>query len=361
MLFTGDGLVVNTRALGRRLSGVERYTSELLRCLPGRLRSERPNRTGSGLAGHLWEQLVLPAQLKSDDLLWSPANTGPLGVANQVLTLHDTSVLENPHWYRPAFARWYGWLMPRLVRKVRQVLTVSEYSRERILKTFSLPAERVSVIPCGVNLKQFGPAQTQQINRLRAQYGLPLDYLLFLGTREPRKNLSRLLLAWDLIQGEFPRMPLVIAGGQIAHFAAEVPAVNRPGVLFTGYVPENQLQALYSGARLLLLPSLSEGFGLAALEAMACGTPVLAADAGALPEIIGSAGRLLDPLDVVAWAQEMRSLLKDPDCLKEYSRRGLARAQDFSWENSASQVWSVLEAAQRAGVKTNRPLQRNPL
>jgi glycosyltransferase involved in cell wall biosynthesis len=342
-------LVVNTRALQRRMSGVERYTAELLGHLQKPLRCESPRRAPTGWAGHLWEQVGLPARLKPGELLWSPANTGPLMVENQVLTLHDTIVLEHPGWYRPIFACWYRWLLPRLIRQVQQVLTVSEYSRRRIQAVLSLPSERIRVIPGGVNLERFQPAQVDQIDRLRRMYRLPENYLLFIGTREPRKNLARLLQAWALIQPEYPQSMLVVAGEQNANFAAGDQHTGLLGVLYTGYIPEPYLPALYSGARLFLLPSLTEGFGLPALEAMACGTPVLAADAGALPEVVGDAGRLINPLTVPDWAKEMRDMLNTPDRVQEYRRRGLERAQCFPWKNAAAQVRQVLEEI-RQGV-----------
>ena len=344
-----NGLVVNVRSLSRRLTGVERYTLEVTACLGPALRREKPARDLSPAAGHFWEQLVLPQRIHKGELLWSPVNIGPVAVSNQVLTLHDTSVLDHPEWFKPLFSRWYRAVLPSLVRRVRRVLTVSEHSRQSILKRFKLPAEKVVVIPEGVNRSLFYPAPVGEMARVSQRYELPGKYLLFLGTLEPRKNLERLCDAWRLIQPQVRGVELVIAGSQLPHFAPVsrllAPCEVSPtrGVHYLGYVPDGDLPALYSGASAYLLPSLTEGFGLTALEAMACGTPVIASHAGALPETVGAAGILVDALDVSNWACAMLDLLSDEDCRQEYRRRGLQRARQFTWEHTAQRVLAELE------------------
>lgn len=343
-MMMANGFAANIRSLNRRVTGVERYTAEVSSRLGSFLRCVRPARQLSPAAGHFWEQIVLPQKLHKGELLWSPANIGPLAVSSQVLTLHDTSVLEHPEWFHPLFARWYQAVLPGLVQRVRRVLTVSEHSRGRILKLFNLPPEKVISIPEGVNLTQFQPASQGDILRIRQQYEIKGNYLLFLGTLEPRKNLNRLYEAWRLIQPEQHGAELVIAGSRASQFA---PVSARPGantVRALGYVAEADLPALYSGASAALLPSLTEGFGLTALEAMACGTPVIASRAGALPETVDAAGILVDPLDITAWARAMSALLADEDCRQEYRQRGLRHARQFTWERTAQRVRQELEA-----------------
>ncbi len=340
-----NGLIVNTRSLHRRMSGVERYTAEVSRRFPGCFRLVGPDQTLPSQLGHFWEQVVLPTRLSKGELLWSPANIGPVVVTNQVLTLHDISVLEHPEWFQPWFARWYRVILPILVRRVRRVLTVSEYSRQRILKMFGLPAEQVIAIPAGVDLSRFHTASQAEIERICQRYDLNRDYILFVGTREPRKNLGLLLKAWETIFPEFPGIELVIAGGQASHFASLPPLADSPGIRFLGHVPESDLPALYSGAIMFLLPSVEEGFGLTALEAMACGAPVIASNAGALPETVGDAGILVDPHDPQTWAEAICRLLEDKGCWLEFWQLGLERAEQFSWDKTAQRVWQELETA----------------
>ncbi|MGE5224186.1 MAG: glycosyltransferase family 4 protein [Omnitrophica WOR_2 bacterium] len=350
-----NGFVINARSLDRRLSGVERYTSEVARRLGTQVRREAPGGNLPAGIGHFWEQVILPGKVRDGELLWSPANTGPLAITNQVLTLHDIHVLEHPEWFHPAFAAWYRWALPRLVRRVRRVLTVSEHSRKQIQKYFSLPDDRVIAIAGGVDLAQFKPAPEAAIYQVRQRYGLIHDYVLFVGTIEPRKNLPWLLNTWRMVRTRFPRVDLAIAGDPVSHFTRALPVDSigsrdlQEGIHFLGYVADSDLAALYSGAKILLLPSLTEGFGLTALEAMACGLPVIASKSGALPETVGEGGWLVPPLNSSAWADAIYCLLANRDCWLDYQRRGLENARRFSWDNTAAGVWQELEAARQEG------------
>src|SRR5512146_1388262 len=140
-------IVVNGHFKGRHFAGVERYASEVLRCLGPDTKVVQPPARVAGLRGQLWEQLWLPRLVEKDARLWSPANTGPLAVARQVVTIHDLSVLDHPEWYDPNVRLWYRLLLPRLVQRAEKILTVSEYSRRSILRGLSVPADRVTVVP----------------------------------------------------------------------------------------------------------------------------------------------------------------------------------------------------------------------
>lgn len=329
-------VMVNGRFLKREITGVERYGTEILRCLQDRLQVMPPGRWWRGIGGHLWEQLVLPRQLQSTDLLWSPANTGPLIVHRQVLTLHDISPLEHPSWFTPAFASWYRLFLPVLLRTVRRVVVSSNYMRQKLLSRFALSDERVSVAPGGVDCSIFHPSAVQNLD-------LPARYVLFVGSLQPRKNLVGLLEAWSLIEAEVADVWLVIAGTDGRQFrTVQLPVSQR--VLFLGYVPDASLPGLYAHADLFILPSFEEGFGLPILEAMASGTPVLAAEAGALPEVVSEAGLSFDLHESRTMADSLQLILKDEGLRATLRLRGLARAAEFPWQNSAEKIWSVLEA-----------------
>ncbi len=329
-------IIVNGRCLSRPGTGIERYLTEILDCLADRVSIVRPAANRQGLSGHAWEQLCLPGRVKGGSILWSPANTGPLAVASQVLTVHDLSPLEHPEWFKPAFTAWYRIFLPILLRKVKRVITPSEYVRQRILARFHLPADRVVAIPGGVNRERFSRQEQP------GQFG---RYILFVGSIEPRKNLPTLLAAWKQIGDRHPEVSLVLAGipGNIYQ---EVPIPKDIERLHRiGYVSDANLPALYSGADIFVLPSWEEGFGLPVLEAMACGTPVAASTGGALPEAAGSACLLFPPGDPAALYAALDEGLCDPQLRKSLSERGLEHARQYPWQTTANRIWQTLQEA----------------
>ena len=327
-------VVVNGRFLSRRITGVERYGREILRCLGEHVQVVQPLRYIHGVKGHVWEQIILPGRIPAKSTLWSPANTGPLAVSNQVLTIHDLTPLEHPEWFRPTFTLWYRLILPLLVHRVRRVVTLSEHVRAKLLARFNLSHERVIAIPAGVNLTCFHPLDLPANKR---------RYILFVGSLEPRKNLSVLLEAWKLIENQYPDVSLVLAGitGRVFR-RFNLPAdIDR--VQFAGYVSEDDLPALYAGATVFVLPSLDEGFGLTVLEAMACGTPVLASNGGALPEVVGDAGILFDPNNPSSLARSLSDCLTDGFLNRTLRQKGLERAEHFSWPLAAELIWQILD------------------
>ena len=193
-------------------TGVQRYIRELYCRFNGRIRPVFPERPLHGLTGHLWEQMVLPRIIK-DHLLWSPANTGPLTVTRQVLTIHDLAFLEHPEWFNKRFTTWYRSILPLLARRVRRIITVSEFSKQRLVQLLHVPESRVSVIPKRVD-PRFRPKSGDEIRQIRKKLGIASrTYLLSVSSLEPRKNLSRLLEAWRLSAPRLaPDAWLVIAG-----------------------------------------------------------------------------------------------------------------------------------------------------
>jgi glycosyltransferase involved in cell wall biosynthesis len=336
-------IVINGRALPRRITGVERYACEVVGRLPERIKIIRTRHT-RGLAGHFWEQFILPLQVSSQAVLWSPANSGPVAVSRQIVTIHDLSPLEHPEWFHPGFAKLYQWLLPAIIQRARLLCVPSSYTRSRLLKTRLSISEKVIVIPNGVNHNQFYPRPAAEINSLRMRYGLPESYLLAVGTQQPRKNLNNLLTAWRLVHPQHPGWSLVIAGGKGPQFKPSDLQTVSPGVRMLGYVPDAELPILYSGARAYLSASLEEGFGLTVLEAMACGTPVLAASSGALPEVLGNTGLYFDPLSPQEIANRIESLLDNPAVFMDLALRALERSREMPWERTAQSTLELLES-----------------
>jgi glycosyltransferase involved in cell wall biosynthesis len=333
-------VVVNGRFLARRITGVERYGREILRCMGSnpalssaeRYRVESTRR--QGWIGHAWEQLVLPTKLHEHSVLWSPANTGPLMIRNQVLTIHDLSPLEHPEWFRSSFSVWYRLFLPILAKRVLKIFTPSEYVKKKVVKRFGI--KDVTVTSNGVDRDIFHASSKQRI------VDLPKCYILFVGSLEPRKNLDLLLRTWGELKAEFKDVWLIIVGVSGTVFKAMNFSHAMERVCFLGYVEDETLAGLYANATVFVLPSQDEGFGLPALEAMASGTPVIVSDAGALPEVVGNAGLTFCLSDPVGLNNALKECLSNSHLRSELREKGLKRAQQFCWQTSAELVWKNL-------------------
>ena len=325
-------VVVNGRFLARRVTGVERYGREILRYIGSRSRLESTR--SQGWRGHVWEQLILPTKLQRESILWSPANTGPLLVRDQALTIHDLSPLEHPEWFRAGFAAWYRLFLPVLARRVRDVFTPSEYVKQKVVRRFGIG--NVTVTPNGVDHIVFHPGAKQ------TRIDLPPCYVLFVGTLEPRKNLSTLLQSWNEIKNDFKETWLIIVGVSGSVFKTINLSHDMKRVCFLGYVDDETLAGLYANATLFVLPSQEEGFGLPALEAMASGAPVIVSDGGALPEVVGEAGMTFCLSDRDSLTKTLSECLSNSRLRASLKEKGLERAALFSWETTAEIVWKSL-------------------
>ena len=335
---------VNARFTKQRLTGVQRYAQEVIQHLHQGVQLLSPPEVSLLSRGPLWEQVILPFSIPKCGLLWSPTNTGPLAVSRQVVTIHDASTLDHPEWFHPGFAAWYRFLLPRLARRVRQVITDSHFSKELIVFACQVPEGKVHVVYPGVGA-QFQPALPEQVQAVCERYGLDGSYLLVVGSLEPRKNLPHLFQAWSLVQPQYQNMTVAVIGSRGYPFHDPQLADIPPGVKVLGGVPDADMPVLYSGATALVFPSIYEGFGLHVLEAMACGTPVVASNAASIPEAVGEAGVLFDPYEIEAMAEALKKVIIDIELRQELSSKGLERARQFTWEKTARQVWDVLQAA----------------
>jgi glycosyltransferase involved in cell wall biosynthesis len=333
---------VNLRTLGHGITGVQRYLSDLLPHMPSELASLKPARPLLGIKGHLWEQFCLPVRL-GKRLLWSPGNTGPIGVSRQVLTVHDLASLDHPEWFNQTFARWYAVLLPILIRKVRAIITVSKFSKERILERTGVSPERVHVIPNGID-PRFRPADADKVKELASHYGLTTPYVLSVGSLEPRKNLRLLLDAWRL--GRFDGATLVIVGAS-SHVFAKLELGSFPDtVRLLGRIADEALPVLYSGAAGFVYPSVYEGFGFPPLEALACGCPLLVSDIPVHREVCLDAGQYFDPGCAHSLVAQLDSLLRlDRSQCNLLKDRGIARAAAHRWEQAAHATWQVIRLA----------------
>src|SRR5260370_24295798 len=332
-----NDVVVNTRSLSAGLTGVQRYTAELCERLAGRIAGICPARPLQGVKGHLWEQFRLPSLVRSR-LLWSQVNSGPIVMQHQVVTIHDVAVLDHPEWYNPRCAAWYRWMTPRLVRRASYIMAVSEFTKRRLIDVTDVDEARVIVVPNGVD-DRFSPRSPEEVAIAQAKLAIPSSsYLLSVATSEPRKNLAGQLAAWSRCVPHLPSNAwLVVSGAKGKEHVFRDSQLSNvpPRVHFTGYVPDEDLPALYSGAIGFLYPSFYEGFGLPVLEAMASGIVPIVSKATAPEELAGDAGIAVNPHDHESLASAIIKLVKEVGWREELSRRATKRGTPFRWHRSA--------------------------
>ncbi len=337
-------VALNTRALNLPLTGVQRYVEEIISHAEGPIAGMRPPRAVMGAAGHAWEQGILPL-LVQGRTLFSPSNTGPLAVRRQVVTVHDVVPLDHPEWLNPKFARWYRWLLPKLVRRVAWVIAISEFTRERLIAKTHVAPGRVIVIRHGVN-RGFAPQSRPVIEAAVRRLGLPSGrYFFCLGSLEPRKNLGTLLQAWAAAQKEMDEDVWLVVGGERGAGRVFAPLhlpPSPPRTFWAGRIPDDALAAVYSGALAFVYPSLYEGFGAPPLEALACGTPAIVGGRSAMPEVVGEAGILVDPVRPDDLSQALLDLARDSALRERLVSAGLKRAAQFSWPEAARKTWEIL-------------------
>jgi glycosyltransferase involved in cell wall biosynthesis len=344
-------VAVNTRVVAFQIGGQQRVAAEVTKRL-GAVAEIRPNRPLGGAQGHLWEQVVLPLRARGR-LLWSPSATGPLAYPRQVVTVHDVAFLDVPECFSASFRRLYATLVPALIRRAAKVVTVSEFSRRRILERVAVDPDKVVVIGNGVG-RQFRPQNAGAIAAARAALGLPDRYLLAQATSDRRKNLARTLRAWRSALPELPDdLWLVVSGSRdrLHVFGGADAPVDVPRTRFVGYVAEETLAPLIAGAEAFLFPSLYEGFGIPILEAMACATPVLTSDATATCEVADGKALLVDPADEASIARGIVALATDASLRARLSTIGPPHAARFSWDDVADRYRALFESLDAAAAR----------
>jgi glycosyltransferase involved in cell wall biosynthesis len=358
-------IIINGRFLGQATTGVQRYATEVVRGFDrlleqGAIDSGRydiqiavPRGTNprlmlrhmtvqevGRLRGHAWEQVEL-SRFVPDGLLVNLCNVAPVLRRRQVVTIHDASVFATPEAYSIGFRLWYRVLLSRLAHRATRVLTVSEFSRAELARYCEVEPGRLHVIHHGGDhLDSVVPD-----NSILTRHGLEGNpYVLAVGSRAPHKNFGALLRAIPQIHGAMPDVKIVIVGGRFPRVFG-VGELEAEDALYTGYVSDAELKALYRHARCFVFPSVYEGFGLPPLEAMACECPVVAARAASLPEVCGDAAAYFDPHDPGALAGVILGVLGSRSLELDLRARGLARAGTFTWLNCARRTFGVLEQA----------------
>jgi alpha-1,3-rhamnosyl/mannosyltransferase len=270
------------------------------------------------------------------------------GRAARLVTVHDLSLLTHPEWHPRIRTRLMGWPLPRTIARAHHVITDCEAVRVELIERLRVRPERVSAVPLAPSC-EFRVQAPEVIGAVVHRYRLSAgDYVLFAGALEPRKNLVRLVQAMELLRARWRDVPpLVLVGPSGWRNDEIVTRIRSAGSWLTllGTVPRSDLVALMSGASVLAYPSLSEGFGLPVLEAMACGTAVVAARIGPIVEVAGDAALLVDPNEAEDIAQGLRQVLEDSHLRADLAKRGLAQAAKFSWGQTAARTLSAYAKA----------------
>ncbi len=286
------------------------------------------------------------------DVLHVQYTAPPFAPCPLVATIHDLAFEHLPETFKRR-----SWMQLRLTvrataRRATQIITVSNYSRDDIVATYGIAPERITVTPEAAAPHFARVTNSNELRRVREGYGIAKEYILSLCSIHPRKNLVRLIEAYTSLRqsrpvGEFPQ--LVLAGKRAWLDRETIRAAERNAgdrdIVFTGYVPDQELAALYSSAICFVYPSYFEGFGLPVLEAMQCGVPVIAGNRTSLPEVVGDAGALVDPFDERELATAIARVIDNPDYRAQLCVKGLKRAKFFSWTTTARLTLQVYERA----------------
>ncbi|ROR03142.1 glycosyltransferase family 4 protein [Desulfosoma caldarium] len=262
----------------------------------------------------------------------------------QVFSLYDLSLICYPQTHPTERVWFFRYWSRRRLDYATHILTISQYMREEICRLLGWPEEKVTAVPLAP-ARHFSPRPLEAVALVRKRLGLPKEYLLFVGSLEPRKNIGLAVQALTRCRHD---IPLVLVGwtawGDKRWLAEAQLHRRRPRLIALGYTDDETLACLYSGATALVYPSLYEGFGLPILEAMACGCPVICSNTSSMPEVAGEAAHLIDPLDPQDLASAIDQVLDASDYRQHLIRAGLKRAAGFSWERTARQTRSVFQA-----------------
>ena len=368
-------IAIDAHSIGAGLGGNETYAANLIEALAEvdsvnvytlyvtcdeaveRFSNRWPNFTVRSTLPHtplLRIPITLSAELRNHpvDVLHVQFTSPPFAPCPVVVSIHDLSFEHLPETFNRRSRAQLRFTVRRSARRAARILALSEHARQDIISTYKISPDLVTAIPIAAPA-HFRPVEDQgELQRVRQTYGIAGDYILSVGSIQPRKNLTRLLSAYKRLRlarpkGKLPQ--LVIVGKRAWCYRETIQAIEEVGdqaaVIDTGYVPEADLPALYSGAICFVYPSFFEGFGLPPLEAMKCGTPVITGDRTSLPEVVGDAGVLVNPFDIEAIASAIANVIDDSSFRSRLRAKGLNRARMFDWRETARRTLEVYKQA----------------
>lgn len=304
-----------------------------------------------------WTQITLPLYLwkekirrKVPDVFFSPTHYAPrFCPIPSVITIFDLSFIRFPEMFLKAdLYKLQNWTKYSVVQ-AKKIITISEFSKKEINDNYHISADKIIVAYPGYDQDRFNKRiknKELKIRNIKKKYKISSPYILFVGTIQPRKNISRLIDAFRLLNNEYPELKLVICGmvneGRGGWMNAEILNLTKNNITITGYVENEDLPYLMAEARVFVLPSLYEGFGIPAVEAMACGTPTVVSNISSLSEIVGNAAFLIDPYDIDSIVRGIKEACYNKLKQEEMIQKGLLQARKYNWENSAKLILNTL-------------------
>jgi glycosyltransferase involved in cell wall biosynthesis len=295
----------------------------------------------------LWYNFLLPIKFKKYkcDLLFSPGFFSPI-ILNipSISVIHDLTPLLYPEFHTFTNHVMFKFYLPSSLKKNKKVITVSNATKRDLINIFKIPEEKIVTIYPAVDREIFRPiSNSDALNRVKEKYILPDKFILFVSTLEPRKNLPTLLKAFYNLKRKKSIPHKLVCVGKKGWFYEKIFETVKnlnleDNVIFTGYVPDEDLVAIYNLAEVLVYPSFYEGFGLPILEAMSCGCPVIASNTSSMPEVVGDAGILIDPYSVEEVENAIQKVIEDETLSNKLRKKSIKRSQYFSWKKTASEV-----------------------
>lgn len=287
----------------------------------------------------VWEQAIQPFQLGDYDLYHAMAFVAPLFLLKpMVVTVYDLTFMRYPQRLTTARRLYLRMFTEITCKRAKRITVISHSTKQDLVDLLDIPAEKIDVTHLGYDRENIHPLSAETVAAFKQQKGLPDRFWFFLGTLEPRKNLVTLIEAYAQLP-ETERLPLVLAGGKGWMTDSIFEAVERHGlgdvVSFVGFIPTEDMALWYNSAEVFVYPSVFEGFGLPVLEAMACGTPVITSNVSSLPEVAEGVGLCLSPHDINLWTEALQRVYHDATWRAEASEKGLHKAQQFDWANTA--------------------------
>lgn len=266
----------------------------------------------------------------------------------KIVAVHDLSHLIYPQYTHESLLKFFDKFLEKSIRGADQILTISQNSKREIMEKYNIPEKNISIIYPAADHSVYYKRSAEEITKLRAKYGLKKPYILSVATLEPRKNFAGLLRAFDVLPEDIKTSHSLVLTGAKGWLDDEINELyddmsKKYDIIRTGYLPDEDLPTLYSGASLFAYPTFYEGFGMPPLEAMACGVPVVTSNNSSLPEVVGDAALMIDASNTQEIADAMKQVITNPKLAASLSEKGLAQAKKFTWEKSAKDLIAMME------------------
>ena len=300
-----------------------------------------------------WTQIALPIKLtfgQKLDIFFTLGHYGPrFSKIPYVVTIFDLSYLHYPNLFNKndlyQLVNWSKYS----IQNAKHIFAISKSTKEDIVKNYKIHPSKISITYMGYDQKIFKPQSASTIDKVKTKYKIKGDYIIFVGTLQPRKNIERLVEAFSVLKLKNKNLKLVIVGRKGWLYDSIFEKVKDLGlegkIIFTDFVQQNDMPPLIAGAKVYVLPSLYEGFGIPVVEAQACGVPVVVSNTSSLPEVVGDSGITVDPTNVKSITEGIEKILTNPKLATDFSQKGLINVKRFSWQKCAAETLKVLESA----------------